>query len=433
MNNLKNLKFQSFKTVFSFELSGFLKNKKNWVLVYIMVALSIILALSPLLINFFNDDSVDKIYLYFENTNQTLENTDSEYYHVIKDKNELNELLENDISEFYLINDENITLYTLDNYSIMSQPSTKRFSSIISPIYINSFMASNDLLEEYQSLNSYVNNIDIKPIQLTNTGYKVVENTNTVSDEAELGIRYILGYILVMIFYISMMQFGGYASSSVANEKASRTMESLIYSTNTNSLIYGKVFGIFIGSIIQILAIILLLLCGAFIAVQLIISGNIMDQTTINIIVNTLLGVINFNFILIFIILYSLGFLMTLFIFASLSATITKIEELPSAISIGTFISIITFLIGLSGLINPSSKLFTILAYVPFFTPLAMFSRFVMGATTTFDIMYAIISSIITVVLISLFAAKLYKVAVLLYGTQPTKKQLVKEIFKKNK
>lgn len=438
MNNSKNSKYKSkfknFKTIFLFELNGFIKVKKNWVLVYIVIALSLLLILSPFIASIFSnsDENSDTIYMYFQDVQVPIENTNNDNYYIVQSAEELDDLLHNDVREFYLINNDNITLYTLDNFSFISQPNTKSFSNFISSLYINSFLANNGLLEQYQAIYDYVNNIDVTPIELTDNGYSIVDTNNDVNSDADLGIRYFTGFIFVMIFYITMMQFGGYAATSVANEKSSRTMESLIYTTDTDSLIYGKVFGIFIGSMIQILIICLLLFGSGFIALKIAIAQDLFSQSAITIIIDVITNVINFNFIVLFLALYSLGFLMTLFIFASLSSTITKIEELSSTIAMGTFISLATYMIGIFTLMAPSNRLLMVLSYVPIFTPLSMFARFTMGSTTTFDIAYALIGSTITVVIIGLFAAKLYKIAVLLYGTKPTNRQLLKAIFSKN-
>ncbi len=421
-------------TVTSFEFEGFIKKKKNWVFVIIIGLLSVILALSPLLIDIFSneeDGEVDYLYIYVENSSKEfLKAIFGETAYIFESENELNEMLSSEeVDEFYKVTDEKITLYTKGSKSMLTQPNTSWFSSIFSEAYFSIFMTEKGLEEEYRKVNNYINNIEIKEININEEGYEVAESD--INQQAEAGIRYIVGYFFVMLTYISMMQYGSYAATAVGNEKASRTMESLIYATDTNSLILGKVFGVFCGSIIQVIIMCALLFGGAFTALNLVAAQDVITSTDINQMVDIVFNFINIEYVLIFILLYGLGFLISLFIFASFAATVSKVEEISSAISSGTIITMLSFFIGIGTLMTPETKFLQYASYVPFFTPLAMFARYTMDTATTFDLIYAIVVSAITVVATGLFAAKLYKLGVLLYGTKPNFKTLMVEVFKK--
>ncbi len=426
MNNLR--------TVASFEFEGFIKKKKNWIMVSFVGILAILLALSPFLIGLFADDSADLMYIYSENYDAfAIKSVFGDNAYPITSESELNSLLASgDVTEFYDIGDEAITFYTTGTNAIVNQPSTNRFKSMFTTAYYSKFMAEQGLLDEFSEVSEYANNIDIKEIEVSDDGYTVLDS-DTEAKSNDLGIRYIVGYFFVMLTYISMMQYGSYAATTVGNEKASRTMETLIYSTDTNSLIYGKVLGVFLGAIIQVIVMCIMILGGAYIAINVGISQEMFTSSDISVLKDIIFGFLNFGYVFMFIILYALGFLITLFIFASLSATVSKVEEISSAISTGTIITMLSFFLGIALLMSPDNSFLVALSYFPLFTPLAMFSRFTMGATSTFDIIYAIVVPSITVVLIGMFAAKLYKVGVLLYGTKPSLKTLIINVFKKNK
>ncbi len=426
MNNLR--------TVASFEFEGFIKKKKNWIMVGFVAILAILLAVSPLLIGLFSDDKADLMYIYSDSYDAfAIKSVFGDKAYPITSESELNSMLSSgEVTEFYDVNQEGITLYSTANNAIISQPNTDRFKSMFTTAYYSKFMEENGLLEEFSEVAAYANNIDIKEIEVSDEGYTVL-NSDNESKTNDLGIRYLVGYFFIMLTYISMMQYGSYAATTVGNEKASRTMETLIYSTDTNSLIYGKVLGVFLGSIIQVIIMCLMVLGGAYIALNIGVSQEMFTASNISTLKEMIFGFLNFGYVLMFILLYALGFLITLFIFASLAATVSKVEEISSAISTGTIITMLSFFLGIALLMSPDNSFLVALSYFPLFTPLAMFSRFTMGSTSTFDIIYAIVVPAITVVLIGMFAAKLYKVGVLLYGTKPSLKTLIFKVFSRNK
>ncbi len=417
----------SLRTVALFEFDGFIKKKKNWIMVGIIAFISVLIAVSPILIDFFSDDKADLMYIYTNAyTEKDIESVFGEDAYLITNEEELYALLDiGEVKEFYEVNEEGITLYTTSTNGLVSQPNTNRFKSKFTTAFYSQFMAEKGLLEEFSTVSNYANNIDVKEIEVTDEGYSVLES-DVESKEDVLGIRYMVGYFFIMLTYISIMQYGSYAATTVGNEKASRTMETLIYSTDTNSLIYGKVLGVFLGAMIQVMVMCFMLIGGAYIALN-----NSMSQENISALSDILFSFVNFGYVIMFILLYALGFLISLFIFASLAATVSKVEEISSAISTGTIIMMLSFFLGLALLMVTDNKMLIALSYFPLFTPMAMFSRFTMGAASTFDVIYAIVVPTITVVLIGMFTAKLYKVGVLLYGTKPNLRTLLGKVFGK--
>ncbi len=421
-------------TVTSFEFEGFIKKKKNWGMVIFVAILAVILALSPFIIELLNTDAPDLMYIYSDKyTSAEIAATFGENAVLIESEEELESLVTSgEVSEYYEIKDEGITFYTKESSSLFDMTNTSTFRAMFSTAYYAQFMAEKGLLEEFTAVAEYVNNISVKEFEVTENGYSVLDSDGD-GKNAEIGIRYFVGYVFLMLTYISMMQYGSYAATTVGNEKASRTMETLIYSTDTNSLILGKVAGVFLGAIIQVVVMCILLVGGAIAALNISVSQELLIASDIETLSTILFNFFNLEYILIFIIMYALGFLICLFIFASLTATVSKVEEISSAISTGSIVSMLSFFLGIALLMNADNKILTALSYFPLFTPLAMFTRYTMGSTTTFDMVYAIVVPSITVVLIGMFAAKLYRVGVLLYGTKPNFKTLIGHVFSKSK
>lgn len=429
-------------TVMAFELNGFIKKKSNWIYVCLIGIFSIILAISPKIFSMFdnNDEApfFDSNYIYVYNERDDEEIIDSlndESIFIVESEEQLKSMLDSgEVTDFFTLTNNNITYYTNSDIDMQSDIKMSSFEHMLTSLYLNKFLEENGLLNEYESINNYITNINVEKIEISDNGFTPESNEDFSENSGiESTIKFGVGYFLLILAYMTMMQYGSYASTSVGNEKSSRTMESLIYSTNVNSLIFGKVFGIFIGALIQVIIMCLMLLTGAFIAIQFGINLNLFSAEDTEILSNLVFTVINGKYVLTFLSLYSLSFLINLFLFAAFAATVSKVEEIASAISTGTLLALITFLISVMLFLNPENKFLTGLSYFPLFTPLTMFSRYSLGVTSTFDLLYAFIVSTITIVFIGWFSAKLYKIGVLLYGTKPNLITLIKLMFKKQK
>ena len=98
-----------------------------------------------------------------------------------------------------------------------------------------------------------------------------------------------------------------------------------------------------------------------------------------------------------------------------------------------TFFFIIAFMVVLSSMIggNISSVLMKVFSYIPFTSPMAMFTRICMSTVAWYEILISIAILIGSTVGIGVLSAKIYRVGVLLYGTPPKLTKIMKEVFKK--
>ena len=69
-------------------------------------------------------------------------------------------------------------------------------------------------------------------------------------------------------------------------------------------------------------------------------------------------------------------------------------------------------------------------AYVPFTSPMAMFTRIAMGGVAWWESALSIGLLVIFVVGIGVLSAKIYRVGVLLYGTTPKFRTVLKSVWK---
>lgn len=86
-----------------------------------------------------------------------------------------------------------------------------------------------------------------------------------------------------------------------------------------------------------------------------------------------------------------------------------------------TLLFVAGFIIVMMAMSNGSvdSLLMRICSYVPFVSPMAMFTRIAMSTVPVYEIVLSIGVLILSVAAVGVVSAKIYRAGVLLYGTKP--------------
>ena len=94
----------------------------------------------------------------------------------------------------------------------------------------------------------------------------------------------------------------------------------------------------------------------------------------------------------------------------------------------------LAFMIAMFGLGNPSASYITITSFIPFFTPMIMFLRVGMLEVPFWEIAISIAVLILTIVLLGIIGAKIYRGGVLMYGSSKSLKSIKNalQLSKKN-
>lgn len=260
------------------------------------------------------------------------------------------------------------------------------------------------------------------------------------SEEASSFQAFILAYGIASLMYFLILFYSSKIMSSVQEEKKNRIVEVLLSSMNTSSLLFGKIFGVLAVGLTQIflwcilslisIPIIAILISPLFEGVEMSTDPNESLGAT-SIIWSELQGINgNLNIFILFIIF--LGFLFFgLLLYAGIFACIassTDSEVEVQNLSIFGFLPVIISLLSLNVTIdNPSSNITTILSMIPFISPINMMARIPFNVPI-WEILLSLIILIATSIIVILFASKLYRVGILLYGEKLSWKH-IKNIF----
>jgi ABC-2 type transport system permease protein len=129
-----------------------------------------------------------------------------------------------------------------------------------------------------------------------------------------------------------------------------------------------------------------------------------------------------------------LGYFLYATLAACLGSVVSKIEDVQQMISPMTMLVVIAFMIAMFGLGNPSASYITITSFIPFFTPMIMFLRVGMLEVPFWEIAISIALLILTIVLLGIIGAKIYRGGVLMYGSSKSLKSIKNalQLSKKN-
>lgn len=246
-------------------------------------------------------------------------------------------------------------------------------------------------------------------------------NLETVNKNGAASVIYT--FVLIYALYMAITFYGSHVMNSVVTEKTSRAMEVLATSVKPNALLFGKIISTSLAGLIQIAAIII----EAFICVK------ISSVNNPNFPVNQIISNIPTQILVYMLIFFLLGFLIYSFLYGAFASTVSKIDELGSAVMPVQIIIIFTFFVTMSAINsgNADTPFNVFLSYFPFTAPMMMFTRAIISNVSTLEIILSILVLIVSTYFIGWLSARIYRVGILMYGEKPNFIKLMAAIFKK--
>ena len=229
-------------------------------------------------------------------------------------------------------------------------------------------------------------------------------------------------YIMIFALYMVILLYGQMVSTNVATEKSSRAMEVLITSAKPTAMMFGKVLASCLAGLIQLMAV----FGSALLFYQLNKSywgGNPIVDSIFNIPPELLVYMLVF---------FVLGFLIYAFLFGAIGSTATKLEDINTSTMPLMFLFIIAFMVVMFSMTSGDvdNTLLKVCSYIPFTSPMAMFTRIAMSTVAWYEIAASIAILVASTVGVGFVAAKIYRVGVLLYGTTPKLGHVLKMVWK---
>ena len=229
---------------------------------------------------------------------------------------------------------------------------------------------------------------------------------------------------LMMILYMAIVMYGQMVSQSVVSEKNTRAMEMLITCAKPSHLMFGKVIGSGLAGLTQMVIIIATALAS-------------MSSVSSDILPDQIKEFLSFQpesicYALLF---FLLGYFIYSFLLGALSSLASRSEDLNTLIAPVMILVVAAFMIVMlavnSGTLD--SPLMIVSSYIPFTAPIAMFARVTLSDVALWQVLISVGIQLLSVYLIGMLAAAIYRIGVLMYGKAPRPSALIKLLREQHK
>ncbi len=256
-------------------------------------------------------------------------------------------------------------------------------------------------------------------------------------------ISAVIGIVMSMLLYFFLLLYGIQVMQSIVEEKSSRVLEIIVSSVKPTQLLTGKIIGIGLVAVTQILIWAVCLLILSMVVMPAILPADMMTDVhamqtgaqladTADIELVTAIATITkpafimqmFFWLIIFLIG---GFLLYSSLFAAVGSAVDNIQDASQLQTIIIVPIIIAMFASMSVANAPNSTLVSWMSMIPFTSPMVMMARLPFGipvwqTALSAVILYASISGAIWC------AAKIYRVGIFMYGKKPDIREIIRWI-----
>ena len=286
--------------------------------------------------------------------------------------------------------------------------------------------------------------IDVESIMAAVESNLSINTVRTDRDNAGSStMSYVLGFILTFLLYMVLLLYGQMVMTSIIEEKNNRVLEVIVSSVKPTHLMLGKIVGIGLVAVTQIVIWAVLIVVLSAVVMPAILPAEVTaDINAINAGVggmaqsNLDTGLLNalaviadpmyvlgiFGILLLFLIG---GFLLYAAIYAAIGSAVDNIQDAAQLQTVAVLPIILGIVFGMMAASDPVSTISVWTSIIPFTSPMVMMSRIPYGIPT-----WQIVTSL--VVLYASFAvcvwvaAKIYRVGIFMYGKKPSFKELIR-------
>jgi ABC-2 type transport system permease protein len=208
-----------------------------------------------------------------------------------------------------------------------------------------------------------------------------------------------VAFFAILILYGQLLAYGFWVASGVVEEKSSRVIEVLLSTIRPKDLLAGKVVGLGILGLAQLLLIAVFGLVIAGVSGSLDVDGDLLVASVLA------LG------------WFVLGYAFYASAFAVAGALVPRQEELQSSTTPLTMLILISLFVGFAVNESPDGMLAQVTAFIPTTAPITMPGRIVLGAAPAWEIAASIAVMVLATAALIPLAGRIYAAVVLRTGS----------------
>lgn len=418
-------------------------NKKSFIITtLLMPVVMLALMFTPVLIAEFGE-SDNRTIAVVDESGEILQQIQSEppvTFVGVPDKAAGNTMLDSAVAQCMLIIPANIYEPDADVQLISSEPSSMNVESAITS-------QLNTIIEHKRMAAYGIDNLDsiMTAVESDVTLRTLKYNAEGDDTESSTVVAYVLGMILTMLLYMCLLLYGQMVMTSIIEEKTNRVLEIVVSSVKPRQLMIGKICGIGLVAVTQILIWTILIAGASSLLLPSMISPEIASQVdALN--ANTLsaadattdidmlqavamLGNVGYILQLFALLLLFLigGFMLYAAVYAAIGSSVDNIQDAGQLQSIVIIPVICGIIFGVQAASDPSSTLSVWTSIIPFTSPMVMMARIPFGVPG-WEIALSLIVLYLSFFAMVWVAAKIYRVGIFMYGKKPSVKEMIRWI-----
>ncbi len=230
--------------------------------------------------------------------------------------------------------------------------------------------------------------------------------------ESSSSSAYMMSVFMLTILFSVIMAYGQLIMRGVIEEKNNRIVEVLISSTNTQTLFYGKIIGIGLAGLTQVL-------------IWIAIGAVFLGKASLGI-DKSITGFFTPLIVFYFLVFFVIGYFMYSVLFSIVGASVNTDQEAQQFAAPLTYLMFIPLIIGFMVTQNPNTPIVVYASLFPLFTPTLMFMRISVTMPSLFQIILSIVLSIASTMFLAWLGAKIFRTGILMYGKKPSIKEIIK-------
>src|SRR5678809_1556633 len=283
------------------------------------------------------------------------------------------------------------------NYNVL-----QRFEKALNDVVLKQRLAAEGL--DYERVKDLTAGVTVEMNQITAAG-----SVEKKSFMAEYGVV----FVFVMLLYTSIQSWGVTIAKSIVEEKGSRIIEVLLSTLTPRDLIMGKLVGVGMAGFTQL---------GIWTLMGLVLTGG-----GLPVLLASKLGALHVPPVtfLYFVLFFVLGFMLFAALFmviGAVSSTEQDAQQMQVLVTLPMLVPLMSLMMFMQ---NPNSAMAVGMSLFPPFTPLLMMARIILLTPPMWQILLGIGLMLVTILIAVTFAARVFRVGILMHGKRPSLRELV--------
>lgn len=235
------------------------------------------------------------------------------------------------------------------------------------------------------------------------------ENGEMNTEEDFTSIRLVVGMATTILLFIFIVTYASIIAQEIASEKGTRIMEVILSSVSARSHFYGKLAGILLVALTQIVVYAVSIGLGFY----WLKNNSTVQAFLAEFSIRDILG----EFLVYTLLYLILGILIYAVLAALCGSLVSKVEDVSKAILPVTYLSLAGYMIGLSlGMANPDHLVIRVTSFIPFISSYTMPIRLANNFVSTGEVLLSLMILVLSIVGLIIFSERMYKANVLVYN-----------------